>query len=119
MHALRKSLSLFYLALYAMCFITLNTSCTHNKCYSVSCVNGGVCNNGSCTCPVGYQGATCQTISRDVLLGNWTVSEKGNITEAAQYPMSIVEGGPNINDIAINNFLNSFTTPVNGYVIND
>ncbi len=34
---------------------------TKDKCADVSCQNGGVCSDGSCTCPSGYTGTHCET----------------------------------------------------------
>ena len=118
MRALIISLSVFTIAMFATCLLFTTTSCTRDKCHSVSCANGGVCNNGNCTCPTGYEGTNCQTISRNAFVGNWSASEKGSTTEASQYPISISEGNPNINDITITNFLNEITGPINAYVIN-
>jgi hypothetical protein len=118
MHNLIRSLTGFYIALFATCFIAINSSCTRDKSNSISCVNGGVYNNGSCTCPIGYQGTNCQTISRQAFLGNWTATGKGTITEGAQYPVSVQAGNPDINDITFTNLSPNYTSPVNAYVIN-
>ncbi len=32
-----------------------------DPCESITCLNGGVCNNGQCECPPGYTGDRCQT----------------------------------------------------------
>ena len=93
-------------------------SCNRDQCKSIVCAYGGVCNNGSCTCPSGYEGTNCETISRNKFLGNWSVFEKGSITEAAQYPISISEGDK-ITDVLITNFYNYFTGPVLGSIIHD
>ena len=41
------------------------TSCNKDKCDKVVCLNLGACNNGNCTCPVGFEGNRCETLSRD------------------------------------------------------
>ena len=94
------------------------TSCNRDQCKTISCAYGGVCNNGVCNCPVGYEGSNCETISRQKFLGNWSVFEKGSITEAAQYPISIEEGAK-ITDVVIKNFYNYFTTPIRATVDHD
>lgn len=99
------------------------TSCNRDKCKSVVCAHGGVCNDGMCTCPSGYEGSNCETVSRTKFLGNWTVFEKGSITLAAQYPTSIEattdqpSTGP-VN-VVIKNFYNYFLTPISAYVQRD
>lgn len=94
------------------------SSCNRDKCKTIVCANSGVCNNGSCTCPAGYEGTNCEKASRDKFIGNWTVFEKGSITLAAQYPVS-VKPAENITDVVIYNFYNYFKTPINATVSGD
>jgi hypothetical protein len=38
------------------------TSCRKtDECAGMVCKNGGICNNGICKCPAGYEGNTCET----------------------------------------------------------
>ena len=46
----------------------LYTSCTKDACKGVTCLNGGTCSGGTCTCPTGYIGASCQTRA---FVGTW------------------------------------------------
>lgn len=32
------------------------------RCDDVNCLNGGVCNNGECDCPIGFVGESCEVI---------------------------------------------------------
>ena len=96
----------------------IHSSCNRDRCKTIVCANKGVCNDGVCTCPIGYEGSNCETVSRDKFLGNWSVFEKGSITQAAQYPISIQEG-TKITDVVIKNFYNYFTTPINASVYHD
>src|SRR5579872_6337774 len=93
-------------------------SCNRDKCKTIVCANGGVCNQGACICPSGYQGTNCETVSRLKFLGNWQVFEKGSITNAAQYGISI-EPSDNITNVVIKNMFNYFQVPISGYVSND
>ena len=34
--------------------------CNTDECADVNCLNGGVCNDGSCVCPEGFDGEYCQ-----------------------------------------------------------
>lgn len=47
--------------LLAMISLILITSAACNECKNVNCMNGGVCNDGDCTCPSGYTGKYCET----------------------------------------------------------
>jgi len=35
------------------------TSCNKDECKDVVCNNGGSCDNGTCVCPTGYTGSSC------------------------------------------------------------
>lgn len=51
-------------ALFTITFfsVALHTGCTQtDKCASISCKNGGTCNDGICNCPTGYTGNLCET----------------------------------------------------------
>jgi hypothetical protein len=47
-----------YIAMLASCLIFF--SCC-DPCDNVTCMNGGVCNDGKCTCPSDYSGTYCET----------------------------------------------------------
>jgi hypothetical protein len=55
----------------------LFTSCNQDKCKDTVCNNGGTCNetDGSCNCPVGYEGSNCETLSRTKFLGVFSGNE--------------------------------------------
>ena len=89
------------------------TSCTTDKCKSVVCAYGGVCNAGACLCQSGYEGTFCETISREKFAATWTVVETGTISSQASYTVRIQDGfDNNITSLAIYNFYNKFTVPV-------
>ncbi|MES2703177.1 MAG: hypothetical protein V4649_11085 [Bacteroidota bacterium] len=102
--------------------MVISASCNRDKCKAIVCAYGGVCNGGKCTCLLGYEGSNCETISRNKFLGNWQVFEKGTITNAAQYPITIEASAFSsdpITDVVIKNFYNYFRTPIKGSVVGD
>lgn len=57
-------------------FTVTFTSCTEDLCKNVTCLNGGNCDaNGACVCPAGFEGTTCQTLSRDKFVGTYNCSD--------------------------------------------
>ena len=110
-------LAAFFSVMYISC---KKTSSAIDKCKSVACHYGGACdsNSGKCICLPGYEGANCETVSRDKFLGSWNVSEKGSVTQATHYMISI-QKSTQITDIVIENFYNYFFTPIKGYVTGD
>ncbi len=43
-----------------------------DPCENITCLNEGICDNGSCDCPVGFEGDTCEVEYRDRILGLYT-----------------------------------------------
>ncbi len=84
------------------------------------CANGGIVDSFHyiCLCPLGYEDTTCEVESRPKFIGNWSVSEKGSRSGAAQYAVNI-QAGTNIYDVVIRNFNNYFLNPIKGYVSRD
>ncbi len=63
MKPVRNVMLTFCLALVVLSAV-IYTACNKNKCDKVVCINNGVCYGGSCVCPVGFEGTSCQTLSR-------------------------------------------------------
>ncbi|MEO6831044.1 MAG: calcium-binding EGF-like domain-containing protein [Chitinophagaceae bacterium] len=104
---------------FAAVFIS---SCAEDKCKALVCANGGVCNQGACICPSGYEGPQCETDNRTRFLNgtksSWNVQEDGSESPETQYPISIVNGdGPT--QILIKNFNNFFPEAVKARVKGD
>ncbi len=89
------------------------------KCGSSVCANGGVCDNGKCNCPVGYEGKGCQTVARDAYLGNWTVYDTDTVHQGKNYAVNIIPGSSAPNDVVIRNLLNFYGRTLNAYVLHD
>ena len=104
-------------ALTAFSAVTFS-SCKEDKCKAIVCAYGGVCSDGICLCPSGYEGNQCETITRTRYLGVWHVTEDGTYSNATQYTVS-VQPGANISELRIKNFRNSFTDEVQAFVKGD
>ncbi len=57
----------------------LYTSCGKDACKDVTCKNGGTCSGGNCTCPTGYEGTDCGTLSRAKFVGVYPGTESCTI----------------------------------------
>lgn len=83
------------------------TSCETDKCKAIVCANGAVCEeDGSCTCPVGYESERCETETRAKYRGTWVVDEDGTVSNVARYSMSIENRDGIIDQVQIRNFNN-------------
>lgn len=118
MNAPLKTLLVSAMSVVSVVAAITYSSCNRDQCKSIVCANKGVCSGGKCTCPSGYEGSNCETVSRTKFLGNWHVFEKGSVTNAAQYPISI-EPTTQVTDVVIRNFYNYFRTPILGKVYGD
>jgi len=104
-------------ALTAFTAVT-SSSCSEDKCKAIVCAYGGVCTDGQCLCPSGYEGPQCETITRTRYLGIWNITEDGTYSNAAQYSIA-VEKGPNLSEVRIKNFRNLFVDEVQAFVKGD
>lgn len=69
----------------------LLTSCSSDVCEKISCKNNGVCVDGICACPYGYEGEFCENAWHDKFTGSWAVSETNNSdTTIAKYDLNVV-----------------------------
>jgi len=46
-------------------------SCVRDRCKDVVCLNGGLCVDGRCTCPSGYEGERCGERWNEKFAGTW------------------------------------------------
>ena len=110
-----KTLSSILVALTALAAITYS-SCNKSNDKSTTTTKCIVCAYGGLT---GYEGPTCEIISREVFFGNWQVFEKGSNTNTSQYGVTIEASAAGISNVIISNFYNYFTQPVQAVVSKD
>lgn len=60
--------NLFFL--FTLSFGIFMTSCS-DPCKDISCNEVGTCDDGTCICDTGYEGANCETESREKFIGTW------------------------------------------------
>jgi hypothetical protein len=115
-----SSILLKTLVTIAVLSAVLFQSCKLDKCKAIVCAYGGICNEGSCTCLPGYEGANCETITRNKFISSiWEVSEKGTISPKRKYGVAI-EPAAEVNWVTLNNFYNFFgSRSVRAYVERD
>src|SRR4051812_3063461 len=118
MKARLKTISFSAIVTVAAFFSVVYFSCNRDKCKTIVCAHYGVCNDGVCICPSGYEGSNCETVSREKFLGNWTVYEKGSTSVANQYPITISAAKP-ITDVVIKHFYNYFKADISAVVHGD
>jgi hypothetical protein len=60
-------------------------SCNFDSCHDVVCSNGGVCLDGKCMCPSGYEGTDCDVASSFKFPGYWIASDSSLYNFSAFY----------------------------------
>jgi len=107
MNARFKTIILSTLGAVACFYAVTQSSCQADKCKAIACAYGGVCKDGICICPSGYEGIQCESVTRDKFTGTWTVYETGTLSGTNVYTVSIEPSyDSSITTVAIKNFHN-------------
>ncbi len=109
---MKKILGLIMFAIIATTF----TSCNPDPCEKVICNNNGTCNEGVCSCEAGYEGETCDILSRTKTVSDWNVEEDGSLSAADNYDVTITANSNDAKAIYIGNMYNAFSNAVNATV---
>lgn len=102
---------------------TIFTSCNPDACKDVVCANGGTCTDGNCSCPVGYEGTTCNTESKAKFIKNWTASDLAAGSSTPIPYSCVIATGAGITNVIIAKtfsddfFVNNITATVNANTI--
>lgn len=88
------------------------TSCNKDECKDVVCQNGGTCVSGTCTCPTGYEGTNCETLSRDKFVGKYVGTEICTIGTDS-YTMELSKNSDNLKITLTNLYNQAFTAICN------
>lgn len=100
--------------LFPVLLVSSLFGCQSDPCKNVSCINDGICFEGKCLCPEGYEGVNCETLQQATYDGNYTVSETCNLGDY-NYSIQIVTDSLDIHSIAIYNLVD-LGIPVNATV---
>lgn len=76
---------LLTLALPAFLLAFALQGCIFDKCRDTNCQNGGICDDGRCDCPAGYEGDECQDRERDKFAGRYYVTYRGTLIDGNQF----------------------------------
>ncbi len=110
------------ISIFTLTWLSCSKPSQPNSCYGVICENGGYCSMDTvkantlgavCTCPAGFEGPTCATISVDKYLGTWDLKQHIFWSDSANYIGTnsnysvILEKTATNTTFFINNFFNN------------
>ena len=82
------------------------SACNKNNCSNVVCQHRGVCDGGTCFCPVGYEGIRCEILSRDKFIFNYNGSDIcSNRTYPHQYQIHLLATPGDSLELTMKNFI--------------
>ncbi len=81
--------SIKFLSVLALIFtMALFQSCEDDPCEGVTCLNDGICLDGTCDCSTGYSGVDCGTHCSEDIIGTWNVTNVTGICDYTSYVFS-------------------------------
>jgi len=66
-----KSLLITVFSFFSIAGMVTFNSCVKDPCNDLKCQNRGVCTDGFCQCPTGYEGAECEILAASRYVGTW------------------------------------------------
>lgn len=83
------------------------TACKRDACFNVVCLNLGACDGGKCTCPTGYEGIRCETLSRDKFIFTFNGGDSCTKKGIRQYPIYLRARLNNPLEMTMKNVINN------------
>jgi len=95
-------MSKFFIILLCVTMLSIFISCSsEDACETITCLNDGVCIDGTCECTLGFEGDTCDADARLKFIGSYIlVSQTGNCNNLAP-TFEIVDLGNSITDLIL------------------
>lgn len=119
------TLSAAFLFALALSTVFMYSSCKKDLCKDVICQNGGVCEDGTCSCATGYEGSDCSVESRTKFLNannadaSYRATENGSVSGGSAYDLTIKQSSSDITKVLIHNLWDNFTNNVIATVSGD
>lgn len=86
--------------------VALFQSCELDPCKDVTCLNDGVCLDGTCDCTTGYSGTDCSTHCSDNIIGTWKITNGTAFCDFSEYQFTRGSGTSGINIVLVSPIAN-------------
>jgi len=109
------TLSAAFLFALALSTVFMYSSCKKDLCKDVTCLNGGVCEDGTCSCATGYEGSDCSVESRTKFLNannadaSYSATENGSSSGGSNYDLTIKQSSSDVTKVLIYKLWDTFT----------
>ena len=91
-------------ALLMLLTIMFLGSCKDEPCDNILCQNDGICIDGLCDCPSGFEGEFCEEFSRQKILGDFDVTSNCMGDTSVTETWGIAASSAAFNEVLIGNF---------------
>lgn len=85
-----------------------------DPCQDTTCLNGGTCNDGTCTCTDGYEGSNCETEEREKFLSGYNCNN--SCIPGASWSCNIITSGTGVTKVVLQDIGNVAGLDVTGTV---
>ena len=103
---MKKLTRILAMATFMFAGLAMFNSCNDDPCKDVSCLNGGTCDNGSCLCAAGFEGADCSVLENAKFVGTFAGTESCT-AGTDTYSMVITASTTNLQTVTISNIYNA------------
>ena len=79
-------------------------SCEDDPCDAIVCLNDGICEEGICECPPGFEGELCGSFTREKIVGNFDLVSNCMGGAPVTNTWGVGASATALNEVVINNF---------------
>ena len=95
-----KKIKLLFVAI-GITFGVVSLNSCKDACKDVVCQNSGTCTDGTCACLPGYTGTNCELEAREIVVGNFAVSETCSVTGVATYSVTVSKSSTDVMKVSV------------------
>ena len=92
----------------------------YKPCEDVLCLNGGICHDGNCDCPIGFEGVKCETRAVDKFVGNYEAFDACYMNAQSSYSASIQTDFTPVTELTLKGLAPTFcSNDITAYIVRE
>lgn len=91
----------------------------YKPCEDVLCLNGGICRDGNCDCPIGFEGNKCETRAVDKFVGSYEAFDDCFQNAQTAYAASVSSDFSPVNELTLTGFGALCPNDLKAYIIGE